>query len=382
MLVEQIENPILRRFRSGTTSLRRKCPLLLEQLEQQVLLTIPPTETTQLLAADAADFDWFGTSADVSGDTAVIGSPFNDAVGSRSGAVYVFDCADNTACSEVKQLTKPESVVDDDDDDEAEEEEEQERTDRHLFAKSVAISEDTVVVGAPGDDHAGAWSGSAYVFDCANSCGAHQLTASAAAAGDFFGESVDISGNWIVVGARLHGASDSRLGAAFLFDCADPAACEQVAELTKPQEEPLEDVDEAEDEDEEEEVTPKVRDLFGKSVAISGTTVVVGAPATDYATGAVYVFDCADSTCTLEGELTADDAAPVDFFGSSVDISGELLVAGAYRDDDGGRSSGSAYVFSRSGTTWTQQAKLTADDQRVVTFLARASGFLLINTSS
>ena len=63
-----------------------------------------------------------------------------------------------------------------------------------------------------------------------------------------------------------------------------------------------------------------------------------------------------------ESKLTASDGAAGDYFGRSVSISGDYALIGAWRDDDNGSSSGSAYVFIRSGTTWTEQAKLTASD--------------------
>ena len=63
-----------------------------------------------------------------------------------------------------------------------------------------------------------------------------------------------------------------------------------------------------------------------------------------------------------DAKLTASDAAAGDFFGASVAISGDTIVVGAHLNDDAGSDSGSAYVFTRSGTIWTEQAKLTASD--------------------
>ena len=63
-------------------------------------------------------------------------------------------------------------------------------------------------------------------------------------------------------------------------------------------------------------------------------------------------------------KLLASDAAAGDSFGQSVSVDGDTAVMGAIRDDDGGTDSGSVYVFIRSGTTWSQQAKLTASDAR------------------
>ena len=78
--------------------------------------------------------------------------------------------------------------------------------------------------------------------------------------------------------------------------------------------------------------------------------------------GSAYVFTRTGTTWTEQAKLTASDGAADDRFGSSVAIAGDTIVVGAYWDDDNGSDSGSAYVFTRTGTTWTEQAKLTASD--------------------
>ena len=110
-------------------------------------------------------------------------------------------------------------------------------------------------------------------------------------------------------------------------------------------------------------------DNFGLSTAISGDTVVVGARGDDddvtgVNSGSAYVFVRSGTTWTQEAKLTPSDAAAGDAFGVSVAISGDTVVVGAHGDDDdvGGPDSGSVYVFTRSGLTWTQEAKLTASD--------------------
>jgi hypothetical protein len=106
---------------------------------------------------------------------------------------------------------------------------------------------------------------------------------------------------------------------------------------------------------------------FGSSVAIDGDTAVVGATY-DGATGSAYVFVRSDGAWTQQAELVASDGADyanaVDDFGSAVAIDGDTVVVGARRSDLGcGRGEGSAYVFVRSGSTWTQQAKLWNADR-------------------
>ncbi len=106
-------------------------------------------------------------------------------------------------------------------------------------------------------------------------------------------------------------------------------------------------------------------DQFGRSVAVSGDTAVIGADLDDDKgtnSGSAYVFIRSAGTWTEVAKLTASDAAVGDQFGRSVAVAGDTAVIGANGDDDAGSNSGSAYVFIRSGTTWTEQAKLTASD--------------------
>jgi len=103
-------------------------------------------------------------------------------------------------------------------------------------------------------------------------------------------------------------------------------------------------------------------DLFGYSVAISGDSVAISATGDDF--GSAYVFVRSGSTWSQQGRLTAADADSDDQFGVSVAISGDSVVVGADRDEEKGFDSGSAYVFVRSGSTWSQQSKLTATDDR------------------
>lgn len=107
---------------------------------------------------------------------------------------------------------------------------------------------------------------------------------------------------------------------------------------------------------------------FGWSVSISGNYAIVGAY-NDYeegqdlgGRGAAYIFHREGSTWTQQQKLIASDAEKLDWFGYSVNISGDYAIVGAYGEDGGGSNSGAAYIFLRDGTTWTQQQKLMASD--------------------
>ncbi len=106
-------------------------------------------------------------------------------------------------------------------------------------------------------------------------------------------------------------------------------------------------------------------DYFGFSVSIDGEYAIAGARYSDVGIdpydnrGAAYVFKRTGSSWSQQDKLLASDGASGDNFGTSVSISGDYAIISALGDDS---SKGSAYIFKRSGTTWTQQAKLTAFD--------------------
>ena len=111
----------------------------------------------------------------------------------------------------------------------------------------------------------------------------------------------------------------------------------------------------------------KTDDRFGWSVALDGVTALVGARYYDVSgksdQGAAYVFVRNGTTWSLQQTLTAFDGALGDSFGYSVALDGYTALVGAPFDDvDAKSNQGSAYVFTRSGTTWNQQQKLTASD--------------------
>ncbi|MCH8151573.1 MAG: hypothetical protein IH830_04265 [Planctomycetes bacterium] len=106
-------------------------------------------------------------------------------------------------------------------------------------------------------------------------------------------------------------------------------------------------------------------DEFGISVASSGDVAAVGARFDDdngIDSGSAYVFRWNGSAWLQEAKLIASDGSPGDQFGFSVSISGDVALMGAFRDDDSGTDSGSAYMFRWNGWSWVQEAKLTASD--------------------
>ncbi|MCP4106397.1 MAG: hypothetical protein GY749_12835 [Desulfobacteraceae bacterium] len=106
-------------------------------------------------------------------------------------------------------------------------------------------------------------------------------------------------------------------------------------------------------------------DHFGRaSLIISGDYVIVGADGdgdNGAESGAAYIYKRDGSSWSQQAKITASDAESNDHFGISVSMSGDYAIVGAYQDDDNGVDSGSAYIFKRDGATWSQQAKITAN---------------------
>ena len=103
-------------------------------------------------------------------------------------------------------------------------------------------------------------------------------------------------------------------------------------------------------------------DSFGWSVSMDGNYAIIGAPDDDGnepASGSAYIFTRSGTTWTQKAKLLASDGATDDNFGYSVSIDGDYAIIGAYRDDS---NRGAAYIFKRTGTSWAEEDKLTASD--------------------
>ncbi|MGQ0700513.1 MAG: Calx-beta domain-containing protein [Panacagrimonas sp.] len=289
-------------------------------------------QEAKLVAADSAKGDFFGYSVAVSGDTAVMGA-FQDEVGANffQGSAYVFVRSGMSWTQQAKLIAADGAALD-------------------RFGISVSVSGDTTVVGAYPDNFGGNGNqGSAYVFVRSGTSWTQQakLVAADGAAGDEFGISVAMSGDTAVVGAHQDEVGANFLqGSAYVF-VRNGTSWTQQQKLVA--------ADGAE------------FDGFGISVALSGDTVVAGADGDNVGAngsqGSAYVFVRSGVSWMQQAKLIAADGAVEDFFGYSVTVSGDTAVVGAYSDEVGANfSQGSAYVFVRSGTIWTQQAKLLAAD--------------------
>ena len=112
---------------------------------------------------------------------------------------------------------------------------------------------------------------------------------------------------------------------------------------------------------------------FGSAIAINGNDLVIGA-SKDENSSSAYVFHRHGDTWSQQAKLLPDDLEMNDDFGFAVAVSEDTVVIGVHKDDDMGIDSGSAYVFTRYGDTWSQEAKLLPSDGQTNDHFGHAVG--------
>ena len=372
------------RFESAGDGLR----LTIDDRGARYPLTIDPiAQQAYLKASNTGSGDRFGAAVAASGDTVVVGADLEDssAVGVDgnqadngaldAGAVYVF-VRDGATWSQQAYLKASNTASQD------------------YFGYSVAVSGDTIVVGAVGEDsgntgvngdqndNGASRAGAAYMFVRIVTSWSQQayIKASNTGADDYFGASVSVSGDTAVVGAYVedsgasgvngdqggNGAPDS--GAAYIF-VRSGGTWSQQAYLKAS--------------------NTGAGDRFGWTASLSGDTAVVGAVNEDSSatgvngaqgndgapdSGAAYVFVRSGTMWSQQAYLKASNTETLDWFGWQVSVSGDTVAAGAPSEDSGATGvdsaqgnndafdSGAAYVFVRSGDTWSQQAYVKASN--------------------
>ena len=338
-------------------------------------------------ASNTGAGDQFGWSMSLSGDTLAVGAPYesSNATGiggdqtnntsTSSGAVYVFTRVGGSWAQQAyikASNTGPAAA----------------------FGHSLSLSGDTLAVGAYGEasnatgvggnqnNTMATGSGAVYVFARTGTVWAQQayIKASNTGANDQFGYSVSLAGDTLAVGAPLedsnatgidgNGANNTATdsGAAYVFTRTGTTWAQQAYVKAS---------------------NTGMMDYFGYSVSLSGNTLAVGAYGessnatgiggnqgdnTSSFAGAAYVFTRSGTTWTQQAYVKASNTDSVDYFGYSVSLSGDTLAVGASFEDSnatgvGGAQgdntvadSGAVYVFTRSGTTWSQQAYLKASN--------------------
>jgi hypothetical protein len=288
------------------------------------------TQQAKIVPADASADARFGWSVDISGDTLVAGAYWDDGPLPNQGSAYVY-VRSGTTWTLQAQLQASDAAADD------------------RYGSAVAIKNDDVIVGAIQGDGAFSSVGAAYVYVRSGTSWSEQakLLASDGQTSDYFGSTLDIDGNYVVVGSPFTpGTAGLTQGAAYVFLRSGTNWSEQAKLLAG---------------------DPAASDQFARSVSISGDTVAAGCPYHDVpvsSCGATYIFVRSGTSWSQQARLVHSDATNSDAFGLSVSLAGNLLVACTPFDTSPapGTVQGSAYAFTRSGTNWTQQPKLFAFD--------------------
>lgn len=228
------------------------------------------------------------------------------------------------------------------------------------FGRSVSISGNVAIVGAPsqdvGEEESKVDAGAVYIYHVEDDLWLEKkkLTAHDVQRDDRFGQSVSISGDVVIVGAPGEDGGDGdpimNSGAAYIFK-------RELGQWVVRQKLTSSD--------------HKENGMFGQSVSISGDVAIVGESQEAGSNrdafdidGAAYVFQLINDEWVQKAKLTGTDVQAGDNFGSSVSISGDIAIVGAHLEDGGEgdlyRDAGAAYIFQLENGQWTQKAKLTA----------------------
>ena len=285
-----------------------------------------PFQIEKLQATPPQLDDWFGQSIAMDGKYVVVGAPGNSEEGGV-GSVYLFTKANDDSLVNIAQLQADDSATVDN------------------FGNAVAISGDYIVVGAVEDDSEGNNVGSAYLFKKSQNDNSiiqiAKIEASDFEAGDKFGHSVAIDGDYILIGALDEDTNGTDAGSVYLFKLlSDQSTVEEIAKIQ------ANDI--------------QTGDKFGTSVSISGNYIAVGAKYGDtndsLDTGAAYIFKIDEDKSTVDqiGKLSHDELSTEDYFGYSVSIDQEYIVVGAYGSDRQKSDAGAAYLY-----------KISSDDSNI-----------------
>ncbi len=285
---------------------------------------------TRILAEDQKAGDGFGYSAAIDDSTLLVGSYKADVKGEKDvGAAYVYTLTNGAWQQQAKLVATPALPED-------------------TLGGMVALKGDQAMLGVMRRDDKGKDSGAVVSFyrESNRWQQGQIITAPDAKAGDVFGQSIALTNNYLVIGAPREDSLGVDSGAVYIYQ----RKADTWHFNTK-----LIGSDGA------------AGDLFGISVAADGNTILVGADLHDEKAedaGAVYAFVLEGNEWKQQAKLMASDGGKTDIFGVRVALSNNTALISARRDDTQalGKDAGSAYIFVRKGSIWTQHQKLTSPD--------------------
>ncbi|GAA6150854.1 FG-GAP repeat protein [Pseudoteredinibacter isoporae] len=286
----------------------------------------------KLVANAPLEGDTLGGNLALKKDTAVLGVIGRDDVAENAGAVLVFE-RESGEWFEKQWLTAFDAKKGD------------------SFGQSIALTDNTLVIGAPRSDASEIDSGSAYVFQRKNDQWQFQakLTAGDGAEGDLFGISVAIDGNTILVGADLNDEKAEKAGAVYAFTY-DGMQWHQQAKLMA--------------------TDAGAVDIFGVRVSLSGDTALISARRDDVEgvgvdAGSAYIFERSNGQWSQKHKLLAPDGKADDRFGRGVSLEGDTAIISAMHNDEKEDNAGALYVYKKVAGTWTYSSKVLANDGAV-----------------
>ena len=320
----------------------------------------PTTETQKIVASVRQTYDHFGRAVSISGDYAIVGAFTEDHDAddddatevNNAGSAYIFKRDGNSWVQQQKIVASDRGAGD-------------------TFGHSVSINGDYAIVGSREEDHDASGgnllsnAGSAYIFKRDGNSWVQQqkIVASDRGAGDRFGYAVSINGDYAIVAAftedhDANGANAlSNAGSAYIFKRSGTTWTQETKLVANDR---------------------GVEDRFGWSVSIYGDYAIVGSVYEDHDAsganylsnaGSAYIFRRDGNSWVQQQKIVANDRGEEDQFGYSVSINGDYAIVGALEEDHDANGanelikSGSAYIFKRSGTTWVQETKLVASDR-------------------
>lgn len=281
----------------------------------------------QVSPSNVTASDNLGYAVSVFGNFAFVGAPFKSIPSTPfAGVTYVFSNIGGQ-WTQFHELYPPSPFSD------------------AQYGFSVSVHTTYAIVGSPYDT-SGNTPGYAYIYHYNGNKWILQQTISGSLSNQYFGYSVSIYGNYAVVGTI--GLSSGSLGAAYIFSLSGSQWSLQQSVYSS---------------------NVYSGDYFGSSVSIFGYSLLVGAPHDNNSQGKAYVFTYNGNKWIQEAELTANGGSANDFFGCSVMIYYNNAIIGAYNQTISNNvGQGSTYVFTVSGTQWTQSQKLTATQGQANSF--------------
>jgi len=279
-----------------------------------------------LIAPDAGINNYFGQAVDIKDNTAIVSAIYNDDLGDRAGAAYIFSRQENEWVFKAKLLAP-------------------DGNSRDYFGSSVALCNNYVAIGATGNDAQKENSGAVYIYS--NQTGTWQfkqkLMDPNGNKDDGFGNAVAMTTDQLIVGSYQNDEKAQNAGAVFIYRLTG-AEWALTTKLLAPD--------------------GNAGDLFGYACAINHNYALIGAQQHNHnnqITGAAYLYQRIGNSWRLSQQFMPNPGTDNDFFGCSVALSDQFVAIGAYGDDTKGSMAGAVWIYNLSNYQWIEWGKLTAD---------------------